>query len=926
MVNKLLRVINTGGSKMGKKKLWCRSVIAAAAALLMMQGCLQVPGNLALAEEQTAAEQTEAQDFLELTAQELETEEGSAVSARLTIGDWLDYGDYGIERTDIPGTDYLFSITTKDGDENLIDDGQLAYCLQSYFLTPLPGDHSGDMTDQVAAIGGSSDVQKVFYYGYGGAGYDADEFVEFLAQSDEQYYEDVYLKLSESEQAELAYIITHGAASYAYFTDGTSFERYLELQFEVKYGDDWEEQLGYFEEQELELAGIEDGDMNLLAATYGMNERGIALSKGWYQLLTEKKAPDLSITEENGTYCFNGNEKNESLTLALEVPDGFECTVLRADGASETAESGSSVVLKPADSFSFAFTGEAFSAEAGDALVDLIPVAARLSGAEDEIWNLVLLETSKGTRETVSKRQQDIAAVSRIDAGRTELDFDIDLQQGRISVSLTDETGRAVSGAVFEVFYDEACSQPAGQEGEAVTFVTDDTGEGDLYFLMNQKLLDQDGKLYIRETSAPVGYLPDETVYCIGDGECAELTNTREKTALSGTVIWHDNEDADGLRPDSITVDLNRDGETIDSLQISEEEGWKYSFEEIDKYSEDAAKENIYGTGIQVPDGYTAEASEDGTVTLTHPASVVPQIEVTVDVDGRDLKEGEFSFDLTQVTDETGDTELEDGVQRTAVNDPDGRILFDDIPIMEPGTYYYRITKTPDPEDESAAAEEAVIAKAEVTVGGEYQDQLEAVVTYPEGQPEFVYTYTAGGEAVIDGVQVILENGELTEGMFRFELKDSDGNVLQTAENDANGAVSFEPLQFTEAHIGQKMEYTVSEVNDAAEDITYDSVVYTVTVSVEDSESSDGTLQITTDTGDMVFTNVMAEPETETETVSMTETELETVPETETETAQMTGAENQDGGYWGVMWTVFAVIVILLLILFFVWKKMQNKK
>ena len=155
---------------------------------------------------------------------------------------------------------------------------------------------------------------------------------------------------------------------------------------------------------------------------------------------------------------------------------------------------------------------------------------------------------------------------------------------------------------------------------------------------------------------------------------------------------------------------------------------------------------------------------------------------------------------------------------------------------------------------------------------------------------------------------------------YVFTAKSSDGGI-RTNDFTSNSSA---------CELYVDLEYTVSEVNDAAEDITYDSVVYTVTVSVEDSESSDGTLQITTDTGDMVFTNVMAEPETETETetetVSMTETELETVPETETETAQMTGAENQDGGYWGVMWTVFAVIVILLLILFFVWKKMQNKK
>ena len=39
-----------------------------------------------------------------------------------------------------------------------------------------------------------------------------------------------------------------------------------------------------------------------------------------------------------------------------------------------------------------------------------------LTGAEEEVWNLVLLETNKGNTESVTKRQQDIAGISMIDA------------------------------------------------------------------------------------------------------------------------------------------------------------------------------------------------------------------------------------------------------------------------------------------------------------------------------------------------------------------------------------------------------------------------------------------------------------------------------------------------------------------------------
>ena len=1040
---------------MGKKERRFRKTItAAAAALLVLHSCLPMTGNPVQAEEET-----EQQDFLELTAQDLETEEGAAVSARLKIGDWLDYGDYGIERTDVPGTDYFFYITTEDTEGNLIDDGQLGYCLQSYFLTPMPGDHSAGMTDNVSEIGGGRSVQKVFYYGYGGAGYDADEFVDFLVRSDEEYYENIYRNLSESEQAELAYVLTHGAASYAYFTDGTPFEKYLELQFENKYGDDWEVQLGYFEEQELELSGIEDGDLNLLAATYGMNETGIALAKGWYQLLTEKKAPELDVTSEAGIYSFIGNERNEKLTLTFDVPDGLECTIDREDGTTESVAAGTTVTVRPSERFSFVFIGEAFASEEENDPVTDVSVAGTLNGAENEVWNLVLLETSKGTRETISKRQQDIAAVSRTNAGKDQMDFAVELQGASVSVKVRDEDGQAVPQAVFEVFYDEECSMPAKQEGENVTVTTDEAGEASLKFVINQKLLENGEKLFLRETAVPAGYIMDDTVYCMDAGGSVEITNARETTSVSGTVswrvpegtklpeeisvelkkdgeisdiqtvtegdgwsyawdglpkyhvgvdgmaeeyeysidaepvegysttvdgndivntiigetskegqvIWHDNQDADGLRPESITVDLHRDETLADSMQVAGEDDWKYCFDGLDQYSEDGTKENVYTVIPQIPDGYTAE-SEGSEIIFTHPASVSPEIEITVDLKGRELKDGEFSFDLTQVTDETGKTETEDGIRRTAVNDLDGKVAFEDIQVTEPGTYYYRITKTPDTDDTSVS-EEAVIAKAEVTVGGDDQDQLEAVVTYPQGQPEFAYTYTAGGAVAIDGIQTVLENGTLAKGMFRFELKDSSGNVLQTVENDENGNAAFDPLKFTEENMGQKLEYTVSEVNGGTDGITYDSTVYTVLISVEDSKDSDGTLQISKESDDMVFTNIMAVSETEmaaeetgTETTEETGTETETTVETETEseTAEETEAkvteetetrteivteaepetkthdetevkaasetENQDGGHWTVVVTVISLIVILLLILFIVWKKMKNNK
>ena len=158
-----------------KKLRWRKMLPAVMTAAVLMQNCFVVSAEGV--DGQTDM-QEEVQALKALTAAELQTGGQSAASARLKIGDWLDYGSYGIERNDIPGTTYLFYITTKDEQGNVINDQQLAYCIQSYFLTPLPGDHTEDMTDNVLSICDGTTVHKVLYYGYGGAGYDADAFEE----------------------------------------------------------------------------------------------------------------------------------------------------------------------------------------------------------------------------------------------------------------------------------------------------------------------------------------------------------------------------------------------------------------------------------------------------------------------------------------------------------------------------------------------------------------------------------------------------------------------------------------------------------------------------------------------------------------------------------------------------------------------------
>lgn len=63
-----------------------------------------------------------------------------------------------------------------------------------------------------------------------------------------------------------------------------------------------------------------------------------------------------------------------------------------------------------------------------------------------------------------------------------------------------------------------------------------------------------------------------------------------ENVVVSGTKIWVDNNDEKGKRPSSIIVNLKADGERVASIVVTEEDEWKYSFDNLPKYSKNGKK------------------------------------------------------------------------------------------------------------------------------------------------------------------------------------------------------------------------------------------------------------------------------------------------------------------------------------------------
>jgi len=109
---------------------------------------------------------------------------------------------------------------------------------------------------------------------------------------------------------------------------------------------------------------------------------------------------------------------------------------------------------------------------------------------------------------------------------------------------------------------------------------------------------------------------------------------------------------------------------------------------------------------------------------------------------------------------------------------------------------------------------------------------------------DFNFKYSASGSAEICSY-VILEGKELEGGSFIFLLLDSEGNELQSATNESDGTIRFEPLSFSENDIDKEFTYTIQIVEP---EIDYYVISGEQTVVVNVSDNGDGTLNVTTST------------------------------------------------------------------------------
>ncbi|MBR0084984.1 MAG: thioester-forming surface-anchored protein, partial [Lachnospiraceae bacterium] len=102
--------------------------------------------------------------------------------------------------------------------------------------------------------------------------------------------------------------------------------------------------------------------------------------------------------------------------------------------------------------------------------------------------------------------------------------------------------------------------------------------------------------------------------------------------------------------------------------------------------------------------------------------------------------------------------------------------------------------------------------------------------------------------------ELTAEGRTLEAGQFTFQLIDEFGNVIQTAENDAEGNIIFNPIEYTSDDLGYK-NYSIIEVIGDDSGILYDPHREKVTVTIYDTGEPELKCTAVYDSDGAVFVN-----------------------------------------------------------------------
>ena len=296
--------------------------------------------------------------------------------------------------------------------------------------------------------------------------------------------------------------------------------------------------------------------------------------------------------------------------------------------------------------------------------------------------------------------------------------------------------------------------------------------------------------------------------------------------------------------PAIVTVtnaDLDKGKAAINFGKITYAEPGEYTYEVREvkgdaggiTYSENVATFKVT-VAVKATGGLKADVEKiSGETEFKNTYSVKPvkdQITATKVLTGRDLKEGEFSFELVE-----GNKVVAKGT-----NAADGTIVMDKITYDKPGTHTYTLReKLP---NEAGLSNGITYDKTNYTIKTSVIDNgdgtLKVTHTLEGTEPahfENKYNTAPNESSVTDQIVATksLTGRGLKDGEFSFELVEGEGaKVVATGTNDADGNIKMSTVKYDKAGTHT---YALREVKgDADNGITYSTAEYAIVTTVTD--------------------------------------------------------------------------------------------
>lgn len=125
--------------------------------------------------------------------------------------------------------------------------------------------------------------------------------------------------------------------------------------------------------------------------------------------------------------------------------------------------------------------------------------------------------------------------------------------------------------------------------------------------------------------------IPQYTTSIAVNGNVVTVTNTHipEITLRNISVVWEDNNDQDGLRPDTVSVKLKGNDKFIDSSEVNEDVKWKHSFTKL-PVRENGNEITYTAEENEIP-GYTTSIEKTDTGYVFTNTHIPETVTVTVD-------------------------------------------------------------------------------------------------------------------------------------------------------------------------------------------------------------------------------------------------------------------------------------------------------